>query len=291
MNFMMRVWCFVIVILFACNVACQAQSYQKDSLFLIYLLDKSQYTDLISEAKRLRQSHGKSAEMQLQTAYYQGIGNYFLRQLDSAAGYFGQVQTQSPFYWKSRFYQSFSQAYQHQSSQAIQVLDSLAPDDSLLIGLRNFQYAALHLLEGDETAFERRSQQFKGRFYAFAQQEQSLATYHTAIRQQKKQSAFKAAALSALVPGLGKIYARRTGQGIAAFLQCLVFGVQAYEGYRKDGFQSTRFLVYGSIFGVFYVGNIWGSALAVRINRQEFQDKTHEQILFDMHIPLRTIFP
>lgn len=290
MNCMMRIWHLITIIL-ACNAACQAQTHQQDSLFLNYLLNKSQYADLILEAKRLRQAHGDLAESQLQTTYYQGVGNYFLRQLDSAAGYFGQVKIQSPFYWKSRFYQSFSQAYQRQTNSAIQVLGSLSPSDSLLVGLKNFQCAALHLLEGDETAFKQRSQQFDGQFYAFAQQEQNLLTYYNAIRQQKKQSAFKAAALSALVPGLGKIYVKRTGQGIAAFLQCLVFGVQAYEGYRKDGFQSARFLIYGGIFSVFYIGNIWGSALAVRIDRQEFQDKTHEQILFDMHIPLRTIFP
>lgn len=137
MNCMMRIWHLITIIL-ACNAACQAQTHQQDSLFLNYLLNKSQYADLILEAKRLRQAHGDLAESQLQTTYYQGVGNYFLRQLDSAAGYFGQVKIQSPFYWKSRFYQSFSQAYQRQTNSAIQVLGSLSPSDSLLVGLKTF---------------------------------------------------------------------------------------------------------------------------------------------------------
>jgi hypothetical protein len=59
---------------------------------------------------------------------------------------------------------------------------------------------------------------------------------------------------------------------------------------RKDGVSSPRFIIYGSLFSLFYIGNIWGSALSVKIKRQEFNEKIDEQILFDMHIPLRTLF-
>jgi TM2 domain-containing membrane protein YozV len=96
--------------------------------------------------------------------------------------------------------------------------------------------------------------------------------------------------LSAVVPGAGKVYAGQLGQGVAIFLQNTIFALQAYEGYRKDGPRSARFLIYGGLFTVFYIGNVWGSVLSVQIKRQEMYDKINNQIVFDMHIPLRTIF-
>jgi TM2 domain-containing membrane protein YozV len=96
--------------------------------------------------------------------------------------------------------------------------------------------------------------------------------------------------MSAIIPGSGKIYAGQLGQGIAAFLQNAIFGLQAYEGLQKDGIKSPRFIIYGGLFTLFYIGNVWGSALSVQIKRREFNEKVDEQIIFDMHIPLRTIF-
>jgi hypothetical protein len=96
--------------------------------------------------------------------------------------------------------------------------------------------------------------------------------------------------LSAVVPGAGKVYAGQLGQGVAIFLQNSIFALQAWEGYRKDGPRSARFLIYSGLFTVFYIGNVWGSVLSVQIKRQEMYERINNQILFDMHIPLRTIF-
>jgi hypothetical protein len=96
--------------------------------------------------------------------------------------------------------------------------------------------------------------------------------------------------MSAIIPGSGKVYAGKTGQGVITFIQNVALGFQAYEAYRKDGWRSPRFLLYSSLFSFFYVGNIWGSTLTVNVRRQEFNDKINEQILVNMQIPLRTVF-
>lgn len=95
---------------------------------------------------------------------------------------------------------------------------------------------------------------------------------------------------SALIPGAGKFYAGKKKQGIAAFLPILSLGAITYESYRKAGIRNARTIAFGSIFSVFYIGNIWGSALAVKIKDKEFNREYDNKILFDMHIPLRNLY-
>ena len=95
---------------------------------------------------------------------------------------------------------------------------------------------------------------------------------------------------SAVLPGAGKFYAGRKKQGIASFLPILSLGAITYESYRKAGIKNARTLVFGSLFSVFYVGNIWGSVLAVKIKQKEFDREYDNKILFDMHIPLRNLY-
>ncbi len=64
----------------------------------------------------------------------------------------------------------------------------------------------------------------------------------------------------------------------------------AYEAYRKAGAGSARFIAFGSLFSVFYIANIWGSVLAVKIKQKEYYRAYDNQILFDLHIPLRNLY-
>ncbi|MEO6916521.1 MAG: hypothetical protein ABI151_13580, partial [Chitinophagaceae bacterium] len=95
---------------------------------------------------------------------------------------------------------------------------------------------------------------------------------------------------SAILPGAGKFYAGKKKQGIAAFLPILSLGVVTYESYRKSGIKSARTLAFGSLFSLFYVGNIWGSVLSVKIKEKEFYREYDNKILFDLHIPLRNLY-
>ena len=86
------------------------------------------------------------------------------------------------------------------------------------------------------------------------------------------------------------MYAGKVGQGIAGLLSTSLFGLQAYEAYRKDGLNSARFIIFGGLFSAFYVANIWGSVFTVKLRRDEFNNAVNKAILVDLHIPLRTIF-
>ncbi len=83
-------------------------------------------------------------------------------------------------------------------------------------------------------------------------------------------SPWLAATLSALIPGLGKVYAGRLWDGVFSFLLNAYTGWQTYRSYRQHRPVATP--VYGGFFAFFYVGNVYGSYVAARqYNRTQIQ--------------------
>jgi hypothetical protein len=277
---------FLIVLMYV-PVHAQTVSTEENVRFLNYLMESKQFDDAIFLSKQLY----NQPEYQLYApSYYAGYAHYNLRQLDSAAFYLGQVPQQSNFFLKSKFFQGLSLAYLNKSTEAQQVFTSIPTQDSVLSELRIFEQAGMALLQKDYKSFDTLSRQFTYRYYPYAKQEASLLDYRQQLLKVKRRSPVVAGLLSAALPGAGKVYAGQLGQGVAIFLQNTIFALQAWEGYRKDGPRSARFLIYSGLFTVFYIGNVWGSVLSVQIKRQEMYERINNQILFDMHIPLRTIF-
>ena len=262
------------------------QSLKKDSLFLAHLLENNLQKEALLFMSRLPDSLNQRLDLHFQ----KGFAHYNLKQLDSSVFYLAKVNLQSSNFTKAKYFEGLSHSYLGQYSSAKKAFDQPVINDSLTMALHNFELAGLALLERNSTKFDSLSQHFTDRFYAVQKQQGFFKNYQQSIVSQSRKSPLKAAIFSTILPGAGKVYAGQLGQGIAAFLQNAVFGFQAYEGYRKNGLWSPRTIIFGGLFTLFYVGNIWGSALSIKIKREEFNDKTDEQIRFDMHIPLRTIF-
>ncbi len=70
----------------------------------------------------------------------------------------------------------------------------------------------------------------------------------------------KAAILSAILPGLGKIYTDETSDGITSFLLTGLFTYLAINKFQNNHTESG--ILYASIATFFYAGNIYGSASA-----------------------------
>lgn len=255
------------------------QSTTSDSLFLEYLLEKKAYNDVLNWT-----SYRKAFP------YYRGLAYYNQLQLDSAIYCFNQLPRVHPHFGKALFLEGIGQTFLKRYDKAQHALNRLPQQDSLFTSLQNFQLAGIALLKRDSTEFKSREKAFTGRYFAFSQEEGKLMENYRQIQTFRPKSPWVAGVMSVVIPGSGKIYAGKTGQGIITFIQNLALGLQAYEAYRRDGWKSPRFLVYGGLFTFFYVGNIWGSALTVHVRRQEFNDKVNEQILFNMQIPIRTVF-
>lgn len=81
-------------------------------------------------------------------------------------------------------------------------------------------------------------------------------------------SAGLAGALSAVVPGSGKVYAGRPWDGLSSLFMIGILAWQAYEGYEKDGLVSGRCMAFGLLGSAFYTGNVYGSVNAARLYNQ-----------------------
>lgn len=93
-----------------------------------------------------------------------------------------------------------------------------------------------------------------------------------------RRSPLLGATYSLIIPGLGKWYAGKKRQAWNMFLANAALGLQSYEAWRKDGFQSTRFIIFGSLFSVAYITNIVGSAISVNKSKRDYRYQLHYEI-------------
>lgn len=83
----------------------------------------------------------------------------------------------------------------------------------------------------------------------------------------------KAAFLSAILPGLGKVYTGEIGDGIAAFASTILSGYLSYANFKAG--HKFRSWLFSGITLLYYAGNIYGAAASADIynKRIDFQFK------------------
>ena len=102
----------------------------------------------------------------------------------------------------------------------------------------------------------------------------------------KDKSPWLAGAVSAVIPGSGKIYAGDLRSGVSTFLIVGALGIMAAESWSKLGIDDWRTITLTSLFGLFYTANIYGSVLSVSVTKQAYEDARKATLLFDLRIPL-----
>ncbi|GAB3036519.1 hypothetical protein [Spirosoma pulveris] len=284
----LRYWLPVLICLLSGPALCQTGNFSREWQFARYLSEK----EANDEAAFVLQTFDKqrlTASQRDSLAYLTGWLAYTAKSLDEASSHLLSVSPASPFYVKSRYFGAYCLAFQNRRDSAGAIMQKLPATDSTLIELKAFEQAGVALLQRRYSCYDTLRQQFSYSSYALSAEETRLDAYRKGLAAQKRRSPALAGLLSAILPGSGKVYAGKPKQGIAAFLPLLTLGLLTWEGYRKDGPASVRFLGFGSLFTVFYIGNIWGSTLAVKVRRDEFNRGYDNKILFDMHIPLRNL--
>lgn len=86
-------------------------------------------------------------------------------------------------------------------------------------------------------------------------------------------SPYLAGFFSAVVPGAGRFYTGRIGDAFSSLLVVGVTGWQAYDGFRRDGLSSVKGWTLGTLGGIFYVGNIYGSVISARVYNRQVEDE------------------
>ena len=93
-----------------------------------------------------------------------------------------------------------------------------------------------------------------------------------------RKSPWVAGALSAVVPGLGRVYIGRWPDGMMSFLLVGLTGALAAQGFYEDGRESVRGWILGSVAALLYVGNVYGSAIGAVVARREAEDALMQEI-------------
>ncbi|OJJ14878.1 hypothetical protein BKI52_40700 [marine bacterium AO1-C] len=269
----------------------QTPSFEDEMAFIQHLFKQSQYQNVLLLGQQLKSKFSQSNQ-QSRLALEMGFAHHYLKKLDSAAYYFAQVSPGFAQYDKARFYQSLDLAKLTQYQAATQALVKLpeAQLSPLKTELYHFQLAGLALLQKDYQKFTEKAQSFSYQYAQFASQEKKLLVMHKKLKKIPRRSAFVAGLFSAIIPGTGKMYAGKPKQGLNLMLQNLFMGAQAVEALLIDGVRSPRFIIFGGLFSIFYIGNIWGSALSVKLQQREAYETIHQEILFNLDVPLRLVF-
>lgn len=223
--------------------------------------------------------------------YLKGWILYGMKDLEASSFYLTKVKPRSRFFEKSNFFSAYNFAYLGQTQRSRGLIAGFSLHESPEVkAMSNFQLAGISLLDRQLETFTTLAESFDGRYSYLAAEEQQLLNYHERILQHKNRSPFVAGMLSVAVPGLGKVYAGKTSEGISSFLYVGTLTAVSYDLYNRLG-QHPLFFISAAITSVFYIGNIWGSAAAVNRQNREFNYEINQRILLDMHIPLRKLYP
>lgn len=261
----------------------QAQSVQREYDFVLYLVGSGMKEEAVTAISRTTLT-GDSID------FLKGYTYYSARLLDSSAACFDRVGEGSPLFAEAMFFASLTNAHQGRYSLSEQYLSRVPETDGRMLNLKRFEMAGVGLLKRDYTAFDSCFALLDTADFRLATEAADLMRVRGELVARNRRSPWVAGTLSALVPGLGKVYAGNLGEGVAAFLMTGSMAAVTAENWVKEGPLNWKTIAAGLLTTVFYVGNIYGSVATVKVNLSDFNNRNDVQILYDIHIPLRAGF-
>ncbi|TVQ88274.1 MAG: hypothetical protein EA393_09335 [Bacteroidetes bacterium] len=284
--------CFLLFFLLQNNMTVFAQTEEeisKELKFINHLLGRQNNDEALFLLENLQSDNS----LQQDTIYYlTGWTLYNQKALEASAWYLAMVSRESSWFEKSNFFAAYNLTYLGEREKSLARLNLF--DDNFsreIIEMKNFQLAGISLLDRRLDDFQRYSAGFTGKLSFMAAEEEKLVNYYERIKSAPNRSPFLAGLMSAAVPGMGRIYAGKTAEGIAGFLYVGAMLAATYDFYNRLGSSNPFFLISAGLSGIFYIGNIWGSVISVQRVKNEFNYEMDQRILLDIHIPLRKLFP
>lgn len=276
----------VTIICFSTSAMAQF-SAQDNIAFGNYLIRNELYNDAIVFLNSKEYKHNTQDPNYL---FIKGWAFYNLKQLDSSATFLAKVPSTAEFYHKARFFSALSYAHIGNYSNANETINQTDSLTEELQELANLELAGVALLARDLDSFKQLEASFTHQNYNLAEHQETLSQLSKDIANFKPKSPLLAGTLSAIVPGLGKIYAGKVGEGISALLTSTIIGAIAIENYNRSGIKSAGTIATGTLFAAVYAANIYGSVYSVKAYRDDFDKTINYRVLFHIHIPLRNVF-
>ncbi len=256
--------------------------------FINHLIDKGYYSEAIYLIES--DSLNRTKEQLDSLCYYKGWANYSLKNLEQSTQSLLDVSDESSFYLKSKFFAGSNQIFLENYSEARRIFSQINTRDEPYLSLINFELGGIEMLQGNWLKAKEQLQLVNSEIATINQQFTALGKICDEQESYHPKSPLLAGVMSGIIPGTGKIYAGKTGEGIASMISVTGFGLITLENYKKLGISNLKTILFGSIFIVNYVSNIYGSVISVKIIENEYQNVLHNQVLFQLHIPLRNFF-
>jgi hypothetical protein len=253
-----------------CTMNFSVWSQSLDSVFVRHLYEQSLWRESLAFA---RLSNKISSD---RLFFWTAKTLFKCSQYDSAEVFFAKVSPQNPYlYFEAKNWLNFIELAENPIAEKNWPLgfDSASQSLSQKLSLYN------NLLANDFTNKQ-------------IENHPDLASLCFIRKNFKKKSVFLAATLSTILPGSGKFYAGYSGEGLSALSQCAFLALQALEAYRLNpNWQNNhRLWFFGGVFLVFYSGNIWGSALKIKVRQREFYEQENRRTLELMYIDMDRFF-
>ncbi len=216
--------------------------------------------------------------------YLAGLALFDDRQFEGAAKHFSL--SGGSFAEPSTFLGAYSLIHTGRLDEAEYALSSYSGEYG---ELANLQLAGIGLIRRDFDACRRAVSSFTYSDHRLAESETAIAGLCKDVSKRNK-SPFAAACLSAVIPGAGKVYAGKMGEGVSAFMTVVPLGLITAEQWKKNGPGHWATILSGALFSLFYIGNIYGSYVSVGVQEQVIGDEVKALVMYNLHIPLRGYF-
>ncbi|MDX2191304.1 MAG: hypothetical protein SFY32_15735 [Bacteroidota bacterium] len=285
----------IIVLLFFINqpaISLNTNCLSLEYKFAEYLIDNLKYNDALKVISKMYLCNPQFKSGKDSISYIKALVFYKIQKMDSAIFYFNHISDSSVFYTKSKVFESFCYSYSYDPKKAIIELKKLNDLNDTLLPKQLFYFltASNELLKRDIEAFDTLCSKFDFISYSISQEQLELKEIGASIRKFKKKKMWKAALYSAAIPGLGKNYVGKPGEFGGAFFPILGLAALTAESYLVTGLYQPHFWIFASGLTVFYIGNIWGSALSVKRAEKQFEHEVNDKILLNMHLAIRRIY-
>lgn len=284
---------YIVVICFFIQLNLHSQEIKTTKIiqFAEYLTQKQLYREAIEFLESQKKNH-QSTELLDSMNYLIGLNFCFLEDYsNSNKSYLSILNKENKLYNFSLFRVGYNYIQLHQYDTAYQYFKSIDTFkiDSALIELRNFSIASsVLLLRKFENNFVINAQNKPTSEYLI-DANKNLNGFYKSLSKYRTKKTFFAGLLSAIIPGLGKLYIGKTGEAVGTFVPIATVGLLSLEAYNKAGIKSLPFIGFTTLFSVFYVSNIWGSINGVKLKNVKFNKLMNDKIIYNMQFPYNNI--
>jgi len=281
---------FLILFIFLLPISAKSQEYFSPTnilKFADYLYQQREYLRAAVEYQRYLTTIAPNDSV----LYALGLSYKRAKKLSAAEAAFRQIPArfrgsllipkaylQTGFLWVVReesgkisfFQQNRLQTIRPQSvRQALQTLFGVP-----LLLSNQFSQAQVYYKKLDHPDFSETERPFVKAF-------QKLAVSGAKIKRKKP---ILAGALSAVIPGLGRFYVGRPGDGLYSLVFIGISGYSAYRGFSRNGLRSGRGWVLGGLTTALYLGNVYGSYLSAKIVNQKRKNDFRTQVVLQLDL-------